>query len=103
VTQRERPGITPQELVACMGLPPERVEGLRVGGGKIEAFRKGWALAIMSHGEKAHWFTRDGFDRVEALCGMAAPVRWMYGQGNYERCDNCVRIMSRLIKQGRPV
>lgn len=96
--QHEKPGISPQELNVTLGRAPD--EPVKVSGGQFVNFRKGWAKAIFSSGGTAHWFERDGFDQAVALCGAQSHVRWMYGPGNYPKCSNCVRIMSRRIKSG---
>jgi hypothetical protein len=103
MTQSEKPGTNPAELVATLGLPHSYIDGLKVTGGQFVNFRKGWAVAIMRQSSVSHWFQRDGFDDSEALCGVTEHVRWLYGAGNYPYCSNCQRVMNRRIKSGLPV
>lgn len=99
--QTEKPGATPEQLVACLGLPPEAAVDVKMSGGQFENFARGWAKEIMySDSSKAHWFTRDGFAGAVSLCGMSVAVRFLYGPGNYGRCGNCRRVMTRQIRQG---
>jgi hypothetical protein len=100
VKQQEKPGITPEQLCANLGLPTDTP--CMVSGGQFENFRKGWAHNIMgaSPSKVAHWFVRNGFDGAESLCGVFVAVRWVYGPGNYPKCAHCIRIMSRRIKSG---
>ena len=95
--QREKPGISPQELGALTGRDPA---GIRVSGGQFENFREGWAKYTMGKTEKVHYFVRIGFDEARSFCGNIAPVRWLYGPGNYERCSNCQRMANKLRKKG---
>lgn len=104
MTQSEKPGITPAELCATLGMPASAAAGTKVSGGQFENFRKGWAVNIMaSVGKAAHWFERDGFDAARALCSKDSEVRWLYGPSNYGRCQNCIKVMSRRIKRGPPL
>lgn len=99
--QTEKPGITPAQLVACVGLPPEAAATTKVSGGQFENFLRGWAKEIMyTDSHAAHWFTRDGFAGAISLCGMNVAVRFLHGPGNYGRCGNCRRTMTRRIRQG---
>lgn len=91
--QTEKPGISPEQLAACVGLPS--AAGVTVSGGQFENFREGWARNIMSSGKRAHWFTRDKFASATALCGADAAVRWLHGPGNYERCARCDAVRLR--------
>lgn len=100
MTQTEKPGVTPEQLVVCFGHAPGSVPLPKVSGGQFENFRKGWAHAVFANSLASHWFVRDGFDKARALCGAQAQVRWLYGPGNYPRCGNCIKTMSRMIKRG---
>ncbi len=89
MSQHELPGVTPEQLGATLGIDPA---GIICGGGRIVQFRRGWALAIFSTGKKAHYFERTELESVaEARCGMVAPVRTLYGEGNWPRCARCNR------------
>jgi len=86
--QTEKPGVSPQSLAVTLGV--DSADGLRVSGGMIENFREGWAVRIMPPGShRAHFFERDGFAGATALCGVVSSARWLYGQGNYQRCSRC--------------
>jgi hypothetical protein len=86
--QTEKEGVSPESLAATLGF--DSAEGLRCSGGQIENFRAGWAIKIMPFGSKrSHLFKRDGFDGAKALCGVLSSVRWLYGEGNYQRCARC--------------
>lgn len=72
-----------------------RSRGALVSGAQIENFREGWALLILGPGsggrnKKAHYWLRDGFDRVRSLCGIDGGVRWVYGKGDFGDCARCV-------------
>ena len=101
--QREKPGASPDELCATLRMPPESSKTAKVSGGQIQNFRKGWAIEIMPVGTRAHWFTRVDFGMADALCGQVATVRWLYGQGNFPRCQRCTTVMSKRIKEGKSV
>lgn len=99
--QTEAPSITPSELKACMGMQQSAV--VMVSGGHLQNFAKGWAHEVMeTESRVSHWFTRSGFDRATQLCDNDADalVRWLHGPGNYPRCGNCVRVMTRMIRTG---
>lgn len=97
--QTEKPSISAAELASLFRMP---VDGIKAGGGQIQNFRRGWALSVLRpRTDVAHWFERDAFDQADALCGVTASVRWLYGQGNFTRCQHCIRIMSKNIKAGR--
>ena len=70
--------------------------GSIVSGGQIENFRRGWARAIDSSGDHAHFFIRDRFDGARALCGFEASARWLYGAGNYPQCSRCRKVKQRM-------
>lgn len=89
--QREKPGMSPAELDAALGRPPSNTT--KVSGGAIEHFREGWAVPMGS--QRAHYFRRDGFDKVLSLCRFIAPVRHLFGAGNFDRCRHCARIAKR--------
>lgn len=97
MTQREKPGITPEQLNVTFGRPAD-TPGTMVSGGQIENFREGWALRILgpSPARIAHWYTREGFEEAVSLCGKRAPVRWLYGRGNFPCCQRCVRKRDRM-------
>ena len=103
--QTEKPGITPAELCAAVGLSATVVAGTKVSSGPFAHFKKGWAVNLMADpGHSAHWFSRTGAaDAARALCSHAADVRWLYGPGNYNRCQNCIRVMTRRIERGPPL
>lgn len=86
---RERPGApTPEQLAAMVGHSPE---GVIVSGGKLEAFREGWAKDIFGNGERAHYFVRNDLDQfVLARCGYETHVGTLYGAGNYPLCKRCL-------------
>lgn len=67
--------------------------GAKVSGGRLHDFRKGWALATWPglYTKRAHYFTRSTIDIsfVESACGLAYPVRILFGEGNYPRCKRC--------------
>lgn len=86
--QREKPGITPQELNAAVGLP--LASQTRCSGGMIENFREGWAVAVFNS-LTVHYFRRTGFDTAKALCGFTIKMRWLYGPGNFSTCKKCKR------------
>lgn len=86
--QREKPGITSDQLEAAVGVRPTYLSG-----GQIENFREGWAHHIFGSGQKAHYFRRNSFDNAVALCSKWAPVRWIYGAGNYPRCKTCEKAL----------
>jgi len=76
----------------------------RISSGPFEHFLKGWAVNLMADpGQSAHWFSRGGADAARALCSQDAPVRWLYGPGNYGRCQNCIKVMKRRIERGPPL
>ncbi len=85
--QQEKPTFSKEELESTLGIPHS--EATLWGGGQIENSRDGWAMNIMSDGNRAHHFKRDGFDKAKAVCGVEAPIRWLYGEGNYPRCKRC--------------
>lgn len=97
--QTEKPGYTPEQLCANLGLPLDTP--VLMSGGQFENFRMGWGVNIMRRQETSHWFERDGFDGAESLCGVMVAVRWLYGAGTYPHCSNCIRIMSRRRKAVR--
>lgn len=99
--QHEKPGVSVPDLLHKMKLAANTE--VLVSGGQFVNFRRGWAHQVMSSSKVAHWFVRDGFDQTESLCGQQANVRWMYGPGNYPRCQHCIRVMSRRRKSGVPV
>ena len=105
MTQTEKPGTNPAELCATLGMPASAVAGTKVSGGQFENFRKGWAVNIMACGfGAAHWYERDGFTEANSLCGGSlAAVRWLYGPGNADRCQNCIKVMTRRIRRGPPL
>lgn len=93
LTQREKPGITPQQLNACMGLPID--SATLVSGGQFENFREGWAHYIMGDCLRSHYFIRGDFQKARPVCGgRARLVRWLYGPGNYKRCLLCAQRKS---------
>lgn len=63
-------------------------------GGVLRNFREGWALNIFGGGV-AHYFQRYGFDTGRSRCGVVAPVRWLYGCGDFPLCRNCQRATAR--------
>lgn len=100
--QREKPGITIEQLNVTFGRPADA--GGYCSGGQIENFREGWALHIMgpTPATKAHWFTRKDFETASALCGRPdAPVRWLYGRGNFPCCQRCVKKLNRMNSAAR--
>lgn len=97
--QREKPGATPQELATCFGWAS--AEGITVSGGQVENFKRGWAIGIMRDGKVSHWFERDRFENATALCGAKSMVRWIYGPGNFQKCQRCIRVQSKLVRSGR--
>ena len=67
-------------------------------GGRIVNFTDGWAVFIFCGGRSAHFYKRaaqsrsviaDQLDEARSLCGHVAPVRGLFGQGNYPRCGKC--------------
>lgn len=96
--QTVKPGMTLAQVKETFKLPEEAQ--VLMSGGQFENFRRGWAREVMADSNSAHWFERTDFREAKALCTYEAPVRWLYGPGNYPRCGNCVRIMSRMIRQG---
>jgi hypothetical protein len=95
IAQREKPGITPEQLNVTFGRPAD-TPGTLVSGGQIENFREGWALHILSSSKKAHWYVRDRFDEAVSLCKVSAPVRWLYGRGNWPTCKRCMALRNRM-------
>lgn len=94
MTQTEKPGVTPESLAGALGFAS--AEGVRCSGRMIENFREGWAVKIMPPGsQKAHFFTRSVFDGAIARCGTFSSARWLYGEGNYQRCLRCAKSNSR--------
>lgn len=79
-----------------------------IGGGQLEHFDKGWALLIFpTKCRVAHWYTRVGFarigfDQATALCdtGATGLVHHLHGRGNFPQCRNCVKVMTRMIRNG---
>lgn len=102
MAQREKPGITPEQLNVTFGRPAN-TPGTKVSGGQIENFREGWALRILgpSPARLAHWFKRKDFDTASALCGRDAPVRWLYGRGNFPVCQRCASKRNRSNNASR--
>lgn len=94
--QREKDAPTLEQFEVTLGIEPHPDN--RMSGGMIEHFREGWALHIMgpTPARVAHWFARDGFGSAESLCKLSAPVRWLYGRGNYPCCKRCVRALDRM-------
>lgn len=88
MTQREKPEPT---LDAMRQIP-----GALVSGGKIEAFREGWAKAIFAGGDIGHYFRRHSknIGQVHSVCGtlMVTP-RQIYGIGNYPKCQLCQKYL----------
>jgi len=81
--------------------PQANAEGAFVSGARILNFQKGWAIPVLIvRASSSHWFRRLGSDWAEALCGVQAPLELIHGAGNYPRCGNCIKTMSRLIRQG---
>lgn len=93
--QREKPGCSVAELEAVLGIP-HSVEN-RMSGGQIENFREGWAKDCNGQGDKAHYFKRTTFDRALSLCQLDAPVRWLFGRGNFPHCQTCLRYTRRRL------
>lgn len=91
--QREKPGITPEQLAKTFG--KDNADGAIVSGGQIENFREGWALEVMGAHEKAHYYIRDkaSIERAKSLCGVVVKVRWLYGAGNFGRCARCDKAL----------
>lgn len=92
--QSEKPGILSKRRMAELkqsGSPDI------YSGGQIENFREGWAVDIMNFGRvpKAHYFKRSEINIAfaDALCNpsVVSLVRWLYGEGNHQRCKNCER------------
>jgi hypothetical protein len=98
MTQREKPGITPEQLNVTLGLPVD--SPTIVSGGMIENFREGWAKEAFG-GDVAHYFRRNSFDWCVALCGHGTEARWMYGRGNYPCCKRCVRLRDKSQSAAR--
>lgn len=70
-------------------------------GGQMQAFREGWAKAIMNRGKTAHWFKRDGISSsATSICGVDSAVRWLYGPGNFPKCQHCMRAIARRKQKG---
>lgn len=79
----------------------ESSPGSFVSGAQILNFQKGWAMPILGiRASTAHWFVRSGDNFAHSLCGLESLLELIHGPGNYHRCGNCVKTMSRLIKQG---
>ena len=89
MTQREKPGVTKEQLEKALKLTPRRDN--YVSGGQEESFQEGWAKAMFV-GKLAHWFKRDGFDKAISLCGVETPVRWVHGPGNFPKCTKCLTV-----------
>lgn len=89
---------------AALDMPATAVDGKKVSGAQFEDFRKGWAVSLLaSPGTLAHWYERGALDAVRALCSRHSDVLWLYGPGNYGRCQNCIKVMKRRIERGPPL
>jgi hypothetical protein len=97
--QREKPSMSPAELDAALGRPPS--DTTKVSGGAIENFREGWAVHALGASATAHYFLRDGFDKAVALCRFSVPVRWLFGEGNFNRCHHCRRLAHKKSRISR--
>jgi hypothetical protein len=84
-------------------MPQANEPGAKVGGARILNFQKGWAMPILLiDARTAHWFVRRGEHFADSLCGLESILELIHGPGNYPKCGNCIKTMTR-IKQGRTV
>jgi hypothetical protein len=61
-----------------------------------------WAVNIMAHGDKAHYFQAfDAFGVSMSLCGRVEK-HWklLYMPGNYARCKDCERRFTKHLRRG---
>jgi len=75
------------------------IAGGLFGGGRIEHFRKGWAMAVWARGQKAHYWRRISIETIRSNCGLEVSATWtdcngkvhprMHGGGNFPRCKRC--------------
>lgn len=84
--QKEKPGVSPEVLCKTLGV--ELTPECKVGGGRFESFREGWA--ITGHA-KGHYFVRcaDDLSKVKSLCGVLKSARWLWGVGTFDKCSRC--------------
>lgn len=101
--QYELPAPTPEELCAKLSVPFDA--STKVSGGQIINLRDAWAMDIFGGGKVSHFFKRDAqsdsviadqIDTATSLCKLTAPVRTLYGAGNYDRCSRCQQQWQRL-------
>lgn len=64
-----------------------------------------WAVNILAHGDKAHYFRAfDAYGVSESLCGRVDKHwKYLYMAGNYARCKDCERKFTKALRAGRPV
>ena len=81
--QSEDPMYTHEQFKEVIGREPAMLSG-----GKLHAFREGWALK--GYG-KAHYFTRckDDISYVQTKCGLHTEVTGLLGAGTWEKCKRC--------------
>lgn len=93
--QRETP--LPASAAAWFAIEKAKRGGGYASGGKIENFQRGWAMPVMCNASKAHHFVRysEKDEWADAACGMWAPTRWLYGEGNFPRCKRCAAVLKR--------
>lgn len=73
---------------------PKQIE---FGGGRIDNFRKGWAMEVGS--ATVHYWTRISILEVRSRCGLVAAAEWTDRDGKrhprmhvgegYRRCKRC--------------
>lgn len=101
--QYERPVPTLQQFCQTAGVPYD--PSAKMSGGQVVNLREAWAINIGASGARAHFFKRDALsasviadqiDTATSLCNLSAPVRALYGAGNYDRCSRCQQKWQRL-------
>jgi hypothetical protein len=60
-------------------------------GAQLKNFRKGWAIQIGPFG-KGHYWIRNDFRDASSICGLIAPIRWLYAVGTWPLCKKCCGI-----------
>lgn len=71
-------------------------------GERLKGFREGWALKAFNFG-KAHYFRRKEAGLVVAICGSQdAPAGYLFGPGDWKRCQRCEKLREAEIAKGAP-
>lgn len=101
MTQRELPGASARWH--------SENPGATCSGGRLADFKEGWAIFIFGAGGVAHYYERtqasqsviaDQLDDARSLCGREAPVRGLYGAGNYPKCERCIVRLQKKVFGG---